>query len=230
MALITRHQKIQVLDLGARPYQEVWELQRRLQRELIDGSGTEYFLLCEHTPAVITLGRSADSSNVLSSRDQLGRLGIQVLETERGGDVTWHGPGQIVGYPILDLRQRRQDVSWYMRSLETVLIRALKCWGIDAAGLPGKPGVWIDDCRKIASLGVRISRWCTMHGFALNVRDCRAGFALINPCGLHCSCMTSIDTELGRQKRRLPGLAAVKTEISAEFLQVFEPISEAACG
>ena len=181
---------MKVLNLGLRPYTEVWELQKQLQSELIAGAGQETLIICEHTP-VVTLGASAEEQNLLFPIPALNERGIEVIKVERGGDVTYHGPGQLVMYPIMDLRRRRQDVGWYIRSLEDVIIRTLAHFGITGMRVNGKPGVWtaaneeggIFHGRKIASIGVRISRWCTMHGMALNVQGCEGGFSVINPCG-----------------------------------------------
>ena len=181
---------LNILSLGRRDYVEVWELQRKLQRALLDGEGTQTLILCEHNP-VITYGKSSDRNNILLSKAELATRGVQVHEIERGGDVTYHGPGQLVGYPILDLRTRRRDVGWYMRSLEDVIVQTLQQFGIDGVTEDGRTGVWTRPSdfdktlklQKIASIGVRLSRWCTLHGFSLNVFDCRDGFSLINPCG-----------------------------------------------
>lgn len=191
---------VKILKLGLKPYDEVWELQRQTQKSLMSGETEEEILiLCQHTP-VITLGKSTKKENLLADSAKLDELGISVFEIERGGDITFHGPGQIVGYPIIDLKRRRCDVHWYMRSLENLLIDALNHYDINAFSLEGKTGVWVNKSqpRKIASMGVRISRWVTMHGFALNVRDCSAGFSLINPCGFSNAVMTCMERESGR--------------------------------
>lgn len=173
--------KPRILNLGLKPYRTVWELQRELQRNLMDHKGKDTILLCQHH-AVITVGRSAKEGNVLASPAVLAQRGIELLHIERGGDVTYHGPGQLVVYPILDLRKRRQDVGWYMRLLEEVIIRTLLDFDLHGSRIPQKSGVFVGES-KIASIGVRISRWCTMHGLAINVLDQSAGFSLINPCG-----------------------------------------------
>ena len=185
-------------------YEEVWDLQKSLQSALIAGEGEETLILCEHDP-VITLGKSAVRANVLHSADELAARGVCVYEIERGGDVTWHGPGQLVGYPILDLNRHRRDVHWYMRSLEELLIGALGHYNISGVRVSGKTGVWVAAGRnehefshfKIASMGVRLSRWVTLHGFSLNISDCSQGFSLINPCGFQSSEMTWMERECG---------------------------------
>jgi len=161
------------------------------------------------------LGRSAKPGNVLYSTEQLLAKGVSIFEVERGGDVTFHGPGQMVLYPIINLASRHRDVGWYMRTLEQIVVDALQPLGITGLQVPGRTGVWTHGAEtdiqinglgrdtgtpnaKIASIGVRISRWCTMHGLALNVADNREGFALINPCGFCDIQVTSVEQEIGR--------------------------------
>lgn len=188
-------QTIEIIDLGLKPYAEVWELQKTLQRKLIDGVGRQSLVICEH-PNIITLGTKANRENILIDPEQLKKLGIEVVQTERGGDVTCHSPGQIVLYPILDLSLHKRDVNWYMRSLEEVIILTLADYNIIGQRISGKTGVWIetstDVFQKIASIGVRISRWVTMHGLALNVKDSLAIFRHINPCGYKDISMTEM--------------------------------------
>jgi len=221
-----------IVHLGRVPYREAWDLQRKLQRELIEGHGKDTLILCEHEP-VITLGRGAKPENVLGTPEDLAKRGIEVLAIERGGDVTYHGPGQLVGYPIIDLNRQRRDVGWYMRSIEEVILRSLSQWGIPATRIDGKTGVWIKsqqyntapNCvnsapdRKIAALGVRISRWCTLHGFALNVLSCKEGFALINPCGFVDIEVTSIEEE--STLRSTPCMTEVEDAVVRHFFEVF---------
>ena len=178
----------------ARPGRVAYDAATRWQEALVDrrlaGDGTDALLLLEH-PAVYTLGRGADPRH-------LGRGAggdVPVVRSSRGGQVTWHGPGQLVGYPILDLRGHRQDVRWYVREVEQVLIDALATLGIAAGRVDGLPGVWVDGLRKIASVGIAIRRWVTWHGFALNVAPDLAGFAAITPCGIDGVEMTSIARE-----------------------------------
>jgi lipoyl(octanoyl) transferase len=170
------------LEIGLKPYREVWDLQKNLQSELISGTGKQTVILCEH-PAVITLGTSADTGNVLAKEETLKKRGVEVVRIERGGDVTYHGPGQLVVYPILNLNNYRRDVDWYLRLLEGVIIETMAEFGVSGIRIPGKTGVWTSPTDKIASIGVRFSRWCSMHGLALNVTNTEDGFDLINPCG-----------------------------------------------
>lgn len=222
--------ELDVRDLGHIPYPVAWELQRTLQKQRIVKEIGDTLLLCEHDP-VITIGKSGTTSNVLASEAELAKHGIAVFEVERGGDVTYHGPGQLVAYPILDLSLHRRDVHWYMRMLEEVVIRTLQEFEIIGLRIPGKTGVWTQPlenaidfqtrravtARKIASLGVRISRWCTMHGVALNVSDCTAGFRFINPCGFTDVEMTSVQQEV----RRLVTLDDCKPRFVRNFISVF---------
>lgn len=183
-----------ILELGLKPYREVWELQKKLQAELIAGTGEQFLIICEHNP-VITLGTSAEASNVLVREDELKARGIDVIKIERGGDVTYHGPGQLVAYPILNLNYYRRDVDWYLRQLEQIIIDTMSDCGVTGIRIAGKTGVWTSPTKKIASIGVRLSRWCTMHGLALNIRNCSDGFNLINPCGFRDIEMTSLEQE-----------------------------------
>ena len=159
---------IVAVDLGRRPYGDVLELQRGLCRARLDGRlDRDLLLLVEHDP-VITLGRSTKATSLPLAPELLTRRGVEVFEVERGGDVTLHAPGQLVGYPILDLATYRQDLHWYLRQLEETLIQSLATFGIPAERNPGLTGVWTNG-RKIASIGIHVKRWVTFHGFALNV-------------------------------------------------------------
>lgn len=169
-------------DLGVMRYGPAWDLQRGLVARRKLGEIPDQFLVVEH-PHVITLGRNARHANVLASPEILERAGIEVHDTDRGGDVTYHGPGQIVGYPILDLRQWKRDVVAYVRALEQILIDTLEAFGIRAGREAGATGVWVEG-RKVAAIGVHISRWITSHGFALNVDTDLSYFRYIIPCGL----------------------------------------------
>jgi lipoyl(octanoyl) transferase len=186
-----------VQDLGRRAYGEVLELQRSLCRQRITGEIEEdTLLLVEHEP-VVTLGRGTRPESLPQAPADIERRGIGVFEVERGGDVTYHGPGQLVGYPILDLRRHREDLHWYLRRLEAGLIAALDSLGIEAGVRPGLTGVWTRG-RKIASIGIHVKQWVTFHGFALNVNTDLSYFDLIVPCGIRDVVMTSVATELGR--------------------------------
>jgi lipoyl(octanoyl) transferase len=186
-----------LVDLGRRPYLEVLELQRDLCRRRMSGDlDHDVLLLVEHEP-VVTLGRGLRPTSLPLSPATLERRGVAVVEVERGGDVTYHGPGQLVGYPILDLRGHREDLHWYLRQLEGTLISALEELGIPAERNPGLTGVWTKG-RKIASLGIHVKQWVTFHGFALNVTTDLSYFDLIVPCGIQGVVMTSVARELGR--------------------------------
>lgn len=186
-----------LLELGRRPYLEVLELQRALCRSRVRGEIThDVLLLVEHEP-VVTLGRGTRAGSLPLAPAELERRGVRVVEVERGGDVTYHGPGQLVGYPILDLGGHRRDLHWYLRTLEDALVLALGRLGIEAERRPGLTGVWTAG-RKIASIGIHVKRWVTYHGFALNVATDLAAFDLIVPCGIENVVMTSVAEELVR--------------------------------
>ena len=184
-----------VVDLGRRPYGEVLALQRAVAQRRIAGEiGEDVLLLVEHPP-VVTLGRGARAEHLLASAAALRERGIECWEVERGGDVTFHGPGQLVGYPVLDLARHRQDLHWYLRQVEEALIRALRRWEIPAGRSAGYTGVWTRG-RKIASIGVHARTWVTWHGFALNVATDLSYFDLIVPCGIQAVTMTSMEREV----------------------------------
>lgn len=206
-----------VLNLGLQPYESALRLQHQLVAARGQGTIDDMLLLLQHPP-VITLGRRGDETNILVSKEQLAELGIEVHRVERGGDVTYHGPGQLVGYPIVDLRQHRADVGWYMHSLEEVLIRTLADFGIAACRLPGNIGVWLDERSKIGALGVRIDNWITYHGFALNVAQDLNHFQLIVPCGLVNVGVTSMEKVLGQSVEMM----AVRERATENFCRVFE--------
>jgi lipoyl(octanoyl) transferase len=175
--------KLDVRLLGLVDYQTTLDLQRSLHQQLIDGRISDTLIVCSHNP-VITCGTSTTDEHLLTSEDLLRARGIELHRVERGGSATYHGPEQVVCYPIIDLKRHRTDVDWYMRSLEEVIVQTLQDFGVLGRRIPGKTGVWLDDRSKIAFSGVRISRWCTRHGFSLNVLECSEPFKTINPCGL----------------------------------------------
>jgi lipoyl(octanoyl) transferase len=188
-----------VVDLGRRKYGDVLELQRAAARARISGEiDQDLLLLVEHDP-VVTLGRSSKDAHLLANRQQLAARGVELFEVERGGDVTFHGPGQLVGYPIIDLKRHKQDLHWYLRQVEEVLIRALGTLGIQGERVSKYTGVWTGN-RKIASIGVHARDWVTWHGFALNVNTELSYFDLIVPCGIPEVTMTSIERELISRK------------------------------
>jgi lipoate-protein ligase B len=189
---------LEVRRLGRVPYADALALQEDLRARIGAGEAPETILLLEH-PDVITYGRGAKEGNTLRADTDLRRLGYDVFRVNRGGDVTWHGPGQLVGYPLLDLQRHGQDVHRYLRALEGALVDALADFGISARRREGYAGVWLDERRKIASIGVGLRRWLTLHGFALNVNCDLARFDVIVPCGLAGVRMVSMASVLGRE-------------------------------
>jgi lipoyl(octanoyl) transferase len=217
-----------VVDLGTLPYATALELQRAAARARISGAVDEDLLLLVEHPPVITLGRSSKQHHLLASPELLASRGVELFEVERGGDVTFHGPGQLVGYPIIDLKRHRRDLHWYLRQVEEALIRGLAPIGIVATRNPGLTGVWTAG-RKIASIGVHARDWVTWHGFALNVATDLSYFDLMVPCGIAEVEMTSVVRELGRTADAMHDETArrVREGIAAAFGEVFElePVS-----
>src|SRR5882762_2551803 len=191
-----------VVDLGLMEYGAAWELQRRIVAARKAGVVPDVLLLCEH-PHVITLGRNGNLGNLRASDHVLRQMGVSFFETDRGGDITYHGPGQLVGYPLLNLAEIRRDVAWYMRSLEEAMIRATAEFGIAARRVAGRTGVWVDSPaesggeEKLAAIGVHLSRWVTSHGFAYNISTDLRYFDLIVPCGIAGKRATSLEKLLG---------------------------------
>jgi lipoyl(octanoyl) transferase len=214
---VTRARLVEVQRLGVVPYAQGLELQQRLVDERKAGRIPDQLLLLEH-PAVITLGVKArsDRSNVRATPDLLASAGVEMFETGRGGDVTYHGPGQIVGYPILDLRPDRCDVHRYVRDLEEVMIGAAAAFGVSAGRIPGLTGAWAGQ-EKLAAIGVRISRWVTSHGFAFNVSTDLTHFDFIVPCGISDRGVTSLSRLLGRSVR----IREVEDALIGSFGSVF---------
>jgi len=204
-----------VEQLGLIEYAEALQLQRKLAAQRKTKQIPDTLLLLEH-PHVYTLGRNASRQNLLFSEERRQSLGAQVYETDRGGDVTYHGPGQLVGYPIFDLTQHRRDVSWYMRSLEAVLIGVARDFGLEAGRSAGAPGVWLGG-EKLVAMGVHLSRWITSHGFALNVNTDLSYFNWIVPCGLPGKGVTSLAKLLGK---KVP-MEDVIERVVAHFSRVF---------
>jgi len=185
-----------VEQLGTVDYREGLRMQAERVAQRKAGEIPDTLLLLEH-PHVFTLGRNARRENLLISEERLAQLGVQLFETDRGGDITYHGPGQLVGYPIFDLTQHRRDIAWFMRALEEVFIGVGRDFGIKAARLAGAPGVWVGD-EKLVAMGVHISRWVTSHGFAFNVNADLRYFDYIVPCGLRDKGVTSLEKLLGQ--------------------------------
>ena len=209
---------LEIRRLGIVPYPEALALQRALVEDRRAGRIGDVLLLVEH-PHVLTLGARADGgrAHLLASAETLAARGIEVFETGRGGDITYHGPGQIVGYPVIDLKPGRCDVHRYVRDLENVLIGVAGDFGVEAAAVPGLTGVWVGR-DKLAAIGVRIARWVTSHGFALNVTTDLEYFNLIVPCGIADRGVTSLGRLLGRPIDR----QVVEDSIVARFAAVFE--------
>lgn len=227
------NKKIQLLDLGQKDYKETWEYQEELfrdivdlkirnRREELDLETPNYLLFVEH-PHVYTLGKSGDFSNLLLSEKQLEAKGATFYKINRGGDITYHGPGQIVGYPILDLENFFTDIHKYLRFLEEVIIKVLADYNIVGTRSEGETGVWLGVgtpfARKICAMGVRASRWVTMHGFALNVNADLGYFDNIIPCGIRGKAVSTLNVELGVEK---VDEVEVKEKIKKYFSKLFE--------
>lgn len=193
--------ELEVVGLARIPYAKALELQRRLARERIEKRRKNDLLLLMEHPPVVTLGRGFQPQHLSTPQPLLEARGIEVHEIERGGDVTFHGPGQLVGYPIFDLTEHRTDLHWFLRQLEEALIVALEQFGIEAQRREGYTGVWVQE-RKIASIGIHVRQWVTWHGFALNVTTDLSYFDLIVPCGIPGVRMTNIQRELGERAPR----------------------------
>ena len=206
-----------VADLGVMPYAAALELQRDVARRVISSEIAEDVLLLVEHPPVVTLGRASREGHLLASPELLRARGVELYEVERGGDVTFHGPGQLVGYPILDLKRHRQDLHWYLRQVEETLIRTLAAHSIVADRQAGQTGVWTGG-RKIASIGVHAREWVTWHGFALNVSTDLSWFDLMVPCGIAGVTMTSIERETGESVT----LPAVADRVITSFSDVFD--------
>jgi len=189
-----------LIDLGRIAYAPACELQRRAVEARKAGAIPDILFLCEH-PHVITLGRNGKPENLRANERVLQQMNVEFHPTDRGGDITYHGPGQIVGYPILDLAAHRRDVRWYVQQLEEITIRATRDFGIEASRIEGLHGIWVDTpsgSEKLAALGVHLSRWVTSHGFAYNVSTDLRYFDLIVPCGITDKRATSLERALGR--------------------------------
>jgi lipoyl(octanoyl) transferase len=213
--------ELEIRRLGKVPYKEALDLQRALVEERRSGRIPDILLLLQHPP-VLTLGTrpEANRANIIATPERLADLGVDVHETGRGGDVTYHGPGQIVGYPILDLRPDRCDVHRYVRDLEEVMVRVCADYGLKAGRITGMTGAWIG-AEKIGAIGVRISRWITSHGFAFNVTTNLDHFRLIVPCGIADRGVTSLARALGRAV----GIEEVEDAFVHHFAETFSMIA-----
>ena len=227
------NKEVIVRDLGFKDYKETWDYQEELFQGIVDTKianrrqgktdpTPNYFLFVEH-PHVYTLGKSGDYQNLLVDETELERKGAKFYKINRGGDITYHGPGQVVGYPILDLDNFFTDIHKYLRFLEEMVIRTLADYGLKGERSPGETGVWLDVgtpfARKICAMGVRASRWVTMHGFAFNVNTDLGYFDLMIPCGIKGKSVTSLNVELGRD--RIP-LEEVQEKLLQHFGGLFE--------
>jgi lipoate-protein ligase B len=202
---------LQILDLGVQPYGQSLARQEELVRLRLLGAAPDTLILVEHPP-VVTLGRAKRHDNLRLTPEALRAQGVEFFEVSRGGDATYHAPGQLVGYPIVDLRLHGRDVLQFCRRMEAALVGTLADHGIAAQPVPGKAGVWVGS-RKIASLGISVRRWVTFHGFALNVNTDLAGFAVIHPCGEEPGVMTSMAEVLGAPV----AMAGVRRRVAARF-------------
>jgi lipoyl(octanoyl) transferase len=218
---------IKIKDLGIMEYQAAWDFQESVLQEQLalkkENKPTENHLFFVEHPPVYTLGKSGNIENVLLNEQELAAKSIQFFRTNRGGDITFHGPGQVVGYPIIDLENFKTDIGWYLRSLETVIIDTLFEYGISGERSAGETGVWLDAGtngreRKICAMGVRCSRWVTMHGFALNVNTNLDYFNFIIPCGIQNKKVTSMQLEV----QQLLPCAEVKERIAKNFQLIFQ--------
>jgi lipoyl(octanoyl) transferase len=207
--------ELAVVELGRRDYASVLALQEQTHAARARGDVPDTLLLVEHDP-VITLGRAAKHEHVLATPERLAALGITLHEIGRGGDVTYHGPGQLVVYPILDLRPDRCDVRRYVRNLEQVMLQVAQSYGLTPQLIEGKTGAFVDQ-RKYGALGVRISRWVTMHGIAMNISTDLDAFSLIVPCGLRTTGVTSLSRELGKDISMADAQARTIHEFAAVF-------------
>lgn len=222
------------IDLGLKDYQQAWDYQVALFEKILATKSANrdiipeeqkptanHVIFCEH-PHVFTLGKSGDEKNLLVPKDELNTVDASYYHINRGGDITYHGPGQIVGYPILDLENFFTDIHKYMRLLEESLIQTLKEFSVEAGRIPGLTGVWVDHenekkARKICALGVKTSRWVTMHGFAFNVNSNLKYFDYIVPCGINDKAVTSLQQELGKEQDLNAVKGVLKNKIAEQF-------------
>jgi len=207
--------KCRVLDLGLVDYEKAYDLQRRLHKFRREGRIDDVLILLEHEP-VVTIGRRGERDNILVSEEFLQSKGIRVFEIDRGGDVTLHCPGQLVSYPILDLKFHGKNIHKYLRNLEEVIIRSLEVYGVNAQRIENFPGVWVGR-RKVASIGIGIKGWVTFHGFALNINSDLSYFSLIRPCGFESRMVTSLSQILGSPVEP----AGVRHHLVQHFGEVF---------
>ena len=213
---ILQEKKLNIVKLGIVDYGQAHRLQERLVQDHIQNKGNDSLILLQHNP-VITMRRSGDDSNILVPKSMLASAGIETYEIERGGDVTYHGPGQLTGYPILDLRHFKKDVHWYLRQLEETIIRVLAEYNLPGERMEGYTGVWVGN-EKVAAIGVAIRRWITYHGFALNVHPDMSHFQMIRPCGIIDKGVTSLEHLLGYRV----DIDEVIDKTASSFAEVFD--------
>lgn len=221
------HKEIVLQDIGTRHYKEVWDYQENLLQQSVQlkqrgDLPVNYLLFTEHYP-VYTLGKNGKAEHVLISEEERIRKSVEYFHINRGGDITFHGPGQLVGYPIFDLDQFKTDLGWYLRSLEEVIILTMAEYGLHGERSTGETGVWLDANikgaeRKICAMGIRCSRWITMHGFAFNVNTDLSFFDYIVPCGIRDKKVTSLEKELGHPV----SLDEVKQKVKVNFEKIFD--------
>lgn len=218
-----------IRDLGLLDYDTVWALQKDTARQRISGELPHDTLLLVQHPPIVTLGRSTKAGNLLSSSDVLDAAGVQLRDVERGGDVTVHEPGQLVVYPIVDLKQHTKDLHWYLRQVEEAIIVALGSLGLDSGRQAGQTGVWREG-RKLASIGVHARDWVTWHGVALNVSNDLRTFSHVVPCGIDSVEMSSVDREFARLALDAPSFETVRDAVVDGFASVFQlqPVRSAA--
>jgi lipoate-protein ligase B len=214
-ATVSEQRPLLACRLGLVPYQQAWDLQRRLHAERVDGARPDTLLLLQH-PSVYTLGRNAAEEHILVSEEELSRRGATVVRIDRGGEVTYHGPGQLVAYPIIKLEGDERSIALLVHNLEQAIIDTLGTFGIPGERLADQRGVWTRGC-KIASVGLAVKKWVAMHGMALNVAMDMVYFALINPCGHPETVMTSMEQQLGHT----PPIDEVGTQFARTFARLF---------
>jgi lipoate-protein ligase B len=206
---------IRLIETDLTEYRQIWDLQKVLFNEVTKQRSRNYLILTEHKP-VITVGTKGHLENLIADREMLRSQSIDLIDVDRGGDITYHGPGQVIGYPILDLSQFREDIDWYLRNLEQVIINSLKDFDVKGTRIPKLTGIWVGQ-NKICAIGVKITRWVSMHGFALNVSPSLDHFRYIIPCGIKDKGITSILQETGN----IPQKNDVINSLCTNFEKIF---------
>lgn len=210
-----KERKLNIINLGLEPYKKIWDFQHKLHNLRIEGKINDVLILLEHSN-VYTLGKVTKRDHLLVSPQKLTEEKIDLFEIDRGGDITYHGPGQIVGYPIIKLDDLYQDIHRYLRELEEVIIQTLKIYGVESGRNPKFTGVWVGD-EKIAAIGIKVSRWVTMHGFAFNINTDLSYFGKIIPCGISDKGVTSLEKILGQKI----SIEEVKKHLVENFMKIF---------